>query len=97
LRYSREALRDLDELFVHIATDSGPERAALILTRIERHLETVADFPLIGRVRRDLLGGPRAYAGIWPYVVLYKPFKNGIVALRILDGRRDLPRLFGEA
>jgi len=91
---SLEAERDLADLFYHIANDSGIQRAELILRRIEQTLETLADWPFIGRVRPELDGSPRAFS-VWPWIVIYEPQEDakGIVVWRILDGRRDLPAL----
>jgi plasmid stabilization system protein ParE len=45
-------------------------------------------------MRSDLKGSPRAYVGAWPYIVLCDPVPKGIFVLRVLDGRRDVPKQF---
>ena len=91
---SLAAERDLEELFDYIASDSGVQRAEAVLRRIERTLTNLADWPFIGRVRPELDGSPRAFS-VWPWIVFYEPQPKdkGIVVLRIVDGRRDLPRI----
>ena len=91
---SRAARLDLDALFDWIALDSGMDRAEAILRRIDETLFTLASAPGIGRQRGDLDGAPRSFA-IWPWLVLYEPTTaaDGILVLRIIDGRRDLPVL----
>jgi plasmid stabilization system protein ParE len=92
--YSLDAERDLVELFDYIAQDGGLQRAELVLRRIERTVNTLADWPLIGRIRPELDGAPRSFS-VWPWIVIYEPQPNGrgIYVWRVLDGRRDLPRV----
>lgn len=94
---SLAAERDLVELFDNIASDAGVGRAEAVLRRIEKTMDTLSQFPLIGRVRRDLAGAPRVFT-VWPWLVIYEPRRksDGIAVLRVLDGRRDLPNLFEE-
>lgn len=91
---SLDAERDLEDLFDYIASDSGTQRAVAVLRRIDRTLKTLADWPFIGRVRPELDGEPRAFS-VWPWIVIYEPQLQGrgIIVWRIVDGRRDLPRL----
>jgi len=90
---SLDAERDLTDLFDTIAQDSGIDRAEAVLRRIQQTLDNLANFPRIGRIRRDLLGSPRSFS-IWPWLVIYEPDGDGdsIVVWRVLDGRRDIPR-----
>ena len=85
---------DLIELFNYIAADASVDRAEGVLLRIEQTLSTLSLFPGIGRARGDLDGSPRVFA-IWPWLVIYEPMEDdsGIFVWRIVDGRRDLPRL----
>jgi toxin ParE1/3/4 len=91
---SLDAERDLSDLFDYIARESGVDRAEMILRRIEQSLNILAELPLIGRVHRELDGAPRTFS-IWPWIVIYEPEPsgNGILVWRIIDGRRDLPKL----
>ncbi|MEO6341234.1 MAG: type II toxin-antitoxin system RelE/ParE family toxin [Caulobacteraceae bacterium] len=90
---SRAAQQDLDALFDWIALDGGMDRAEAILRRIDETLFNLASSPGIGRLRRDLDGAPRSFA-IWPWLILYEPtaINDGILVLRIIDGRRDLSK-----
>ena len=91
---SLQAERDLEELFDYIASDSGVQRAEAVLRRIERTLENLADWPLLGRIETQLDGSPRTFS-IWPWIIIYEPQANGrgIIVWRVVDGRRDLPRI----
>ncbi|HWD27241.1 MAG TPA: type II toxin-antitoxin system RelE/ParE family toxin [Rhizomicrobium sp.] len=90
------AERDLVELFDYIAVDASEDRAEAVLRRIDQTLETLAVMPRIGRVRGDLVGSPRSFS-IWPWLIIYEPQESGegIYVWRIVDGRRDVPRLIG--
>jgi plasmid stabilization system protein ParE len=81
-------------LFDHIANDAGVERAEMILCRIDRTLRNLASWPLIGRVRPDLEGAPRVFS-VWPWLIFCEPRADadGIVIWRVLDGRRDIPKI----
>jgi plasmid stabilization system protein ParE len=76
-----------------IADDAREGRAEAILRRIHGTIETVATMPGKGRVRHDLPGEPQSFA-IYPWLVLYQPLpeRDGIIVLRVIDGRRDVPR-----
>jgi toxin ParE1/3/4 len=91
---SLDAERDLKDLFDYVAGDSGVQRAELVLRRIGDTLTNLATWPFIGRIRPELDGAPRAFS-IWPWIVIYEPQPDGrgIIVWRIVDGRRDLPRL----
>ena len=90
---SPAAQRDLADLFDWITGETGPQAAAGALRRISRNVEILAAAPRIGRVREDLDGAPRTFA-VWPWIVFYTPLEDGsgVLILRVLDGRRDLPR-----
>jgi len=87
------AERDLELLFEYIALDGGVDRAEAVLRRIAATTHRLADFPGIGKIHRDLEGAPRAFS-VWPWLVIYErlPDGDGIYVLRVIDGRRDLPR-----
>ena len=93
IAFSHDAGRDLDLLFGWIAQDAGEARAEAVLRRIYSAIETLAVMPGVGRVRHDLVGNPQSFA-VFPWLVLYKPLpeEEGITVLRVIDGRRDVPR-----
>jgi plasmid stabilization system protein ParE len=90
---SLNAERDLELLFEYIAIDGGIDRAEAVLRRIDATTHRLADFPGIGKVHPDLDGAPRAFS-VWPWLVIYErlPDGKGIYVLRVMDGRRDVPR-----
>jgi toxin ParE1/3/4 len=89
--YSLEADNDLADLFAYVAIEDGLDRAALVLQRIQTAITSLADWPGIGRVRKDLDGTPRLFS-VGPWVIVYEAQNTdqGIVVWRVVDGRRDL-------
>lgn len=93
---SVEAEQDLADLFNYIANEDGVDRAEVILRRIEQVLDTLASWPLIGRVRPDLDGVPRIFS-VWPWLIIYEPrTEAGILVWRVLDSRRDITAVVGD-
>ncbi len=91
---SRAADADLDAIFSYLAHQSGVERAVSVFERVEETLESLAESPLLGRVRDDLEGQPRSFV-VLRWVVFYEPREtgDGIYVWRVVDGSRDLYRL----
>jgi toxin ParE1/3/4 len=85
---SRRAQRNLDEAWDYIATEAGAARADVVIDRIIRRIEALADFPYSGRSRDDLRRGWRS-AVARPYVIYYRVSPSGVYVLRVLHGRRD--------
>jgi len=93
IAFALDAARDLDLLFDWIAQDAGEGRAEAVLLRIHGAIETLAGMPNMGRIRHDLAGEPQSFA-VFPWLVLYRPLSasDGVMVLRVIDGRRDVPR-----
>ncbi len=94
---SADASDDLLSIAIFIAAESGLMRARGVVDRISRTLGAIAYTPNAGRPQHDLDGEPLLFP-ISPWLILYEPEPGlgGIYVLRILDGRRDLPRLFAD-
>lgn len=86
-----ESRQDLKDLFDYIAEEDGPDRAQIVLRRLDVTLQSLAAWPGIGRQRRDLDGAPRSFS-VWPWLIIYEPLPTGegVYIWRIVDGRRDL-------
>jgi plasmid stabilization system protein ParE len=91
---SAKAERDLDLVYEWFAQDTSVARADAIVYRIKEALQLIATFPRIGRARSNLDGSTRTFS-LWPWVVVYEPLPDGggVVVWRVVDGRRDIPRL----
>jgi toxin ParE1/3/4 len=91
LSVSRDASKDLTEIFAYIARDDIAD-ARRILSLFHQRFATLAAQPGIGRRRDELKAGYQSHAA-GNYVIYYR-FANGIVRiLRVLHGARDLKKL----
>jgi toxin ParE1/3/4 len=87
-----QAEADLEELWWYIAQDN-PDAADRMLDRIEESCHTLAQFPLMGVSREELLPFLRSHA-VGNYVIFYLPIEDGIDIVRVLPGMRDIDALF---
>lgn len=91
------AERDLEDLWLTIAPHN-PRAATRLLRSIGKKVELLADFPRLGTRRPDIRPAMRMMVAR-PYLVLYAihPDADGEavdIVVRVVDGRRDLRRLF---
>jgi toxin ParE1/3/4 len=91
IRLTDLARLDLYGIWEHNAQDS-PTRARYQIDRLNESFDALAAMPGIGRSqahrRRDLRSWP-----VGSYLVFYRPFSDGIEAVRVLHGSRDLDSL----
>jgi len=74
---------DLIEIWDYIADDSEA-RADAFIDRIDQKFRTLAQRPLIGRLRDELAADLRSFP-VGRYVIYYRPLPNGV-----LHSARDL-------
>jgi toxin ParE1/3/4 len=93
------AERDLEDIWLAIAADKA-RVATRVVHAIARKIDLLAIFPRMGTRRTDIRPGMRAMVQR-PYLVLYAihPDTDDVTVdeveiVRIVDGRRDLQRLF---
>jgi toxin ParE1/3/4 len=94
IRWSGSAKADLVDIWVYIANEN--EHAAdRQISRIERSVDKLVDFPNLGPARDDIGSGIRAILQN-RYLILYRTDEkaSSIDLLRVIDGRRDLAALF---
>jgi len=94
-RFTPQATDDLFEIWSFIARDD-PGAA----NRVERAIFDACSFlavaPLSGRIREELTSRPLRF---WPvrsfphYIVVYDPATEPLQIIRLVHGRRFLPRL----
>ena len=88
--FSASADADLIQIHDYIAQDNVVAARSVVI-RIRERCVTLADTPMIGRVRPELGEESRSipFRGT-PYVVVYRPINNGIEILRIRHGSQNL-------
>jgi toxin ParE1/3/4 len=85
---SPRAEADLFAIWDFIAADSVRAADALI-DRIDATFDMLADTPLAGRARGDLLKNLRSFP-VGNYVIFYFPISDGIEVVRVMHGRQDI-------
>lgn len=93
VRFRQAALTDLFELYAYIAEQSGRERAAAYIDRIEAACQGLADFPERGTRRDDLRPGLRTLGFQRQASIVFRVDDDGVEIGRILYGGRDLDAL----
>lgn len=99
IRYSPEALQDLNEIWDHIMLDfDNPKSAARLIDEIQDHIDRLETFPEMGaRLSSiaDVISDYR-FLVIGKYMAFYRVSGGYIYIDRILYGRRNYLRiLFG--
>jgi toxin ParE1/3/4 len=89
---SREAEGDLIDVWTYVASMSV-ERADAVIDQIWEKLRLLADTPLIGRERKELIPGLRNLP-ISKWVVFYRATDRGLEVVRVLSGNQDIERFF---
>jgi toxin ParE1/3/4 len=87
VRFSRGALRDLDEIFAYIASDN-PMAAAELVTRIEHVAELIGENPEMGQKtsRENFRRFP-----VGEYLVVYEIISGEVVVEYVRHGARRRP------
>ena len=97
-RLSPEAEAELDDIWLHIARESGSvDVASRVVDTITDRFWLLAQYPYIGRSRdEDLRPGLRTFpAG--DYLIVHRVEDDGVVlVLHVVHGNRDLAGLLGQ-
>jgi|ERR1700688_612319 len=93
--WSPEAEQDLIEIWGYWANSASIDVADNQLRDIDRACERIEDWPLSGRARDELLSGLRSLP-VQPNVIFYRVRGGGVEIVRVIDGRRDIDRVFAD-
>ena len=91
-KISRQADRDLEDIWVYLAQNDSLA-ADLLLAKVFDKFPMLAQFPEMGRSRRELSEELRSFP-IKPYIIFYKRIENYIEIVCILHQSRDLENQF---
>jgi len=91
VRLSRRAREDMLDIWTYIAAEN-PAAADRIFDRIEQVFDMLAEHPLTGRQRPEVIPGSRSFA-VTPYVIFYRVVNDEVVIDRVVHGARDLDDL----
>jgi toxin ParE1/3/4 len=87
-RKTPQAEIDVTSIWAYIASDSI-KAADVLIDRIERTFDMLAETPLAGRARRDLAKNLRSFP-VGSYLIFYIPVPDGIEVVRVMSGRQDI-------
>ncbi|WP_295639763.1 type II toxin-antitoxin system RelE/ParE family toxin [uncultured Methylibium sp.] len=93
---TRNAERDLEDLYDYIAQGTSPLRAAQVVRKLQKEVLALALQPERGSWPAELLElGIRDFRQISlrPYRLIYRVIDRQVFVLLIVDGRRDLRAL----
>jgi len=97
VRWLELAERDMLEHFEYLLTER-PEAALRFVDAVEAALERLADMPLMG-VSRPFAKPGLEDIRMWPvpdferFLIFYRPCADGVEAVRVLYGMRDIPAI----
>ena len=91
-KISWQADRDLEDIWVYLAQNDSLA-ADLLLAEVFDKFPMLAQFPEMGRSRRELSEELRIVP-IKPYIIFYKRIENYIEVVRILHQSRDIGNQF---
>jgi plasmid stabilization system protein ParE len=95
--WSPAAIGDLEGIVYFIAVNDGrPATAEQIARQIDDACRRYAQSPSLGE-REPRLGADCRRFVYKRWVVLYRPEKNGIEVLRVIDAARDFDRVLGSS
>jgi len=95
-RVSRNAERDLDEIFLYWAKRAGLKAADRLMDSITERFWLRGEYPDAGRSAEDIAPGVRCFpAG--KYLIYYRPTRRVTDILHIFHGARDQIRAFRKA
>ena len=87
-RKSPQAEIDIRSIWDYIAADSV-KAADILIDRIERTFDMLAETLLAGRARADLAKNLRSFP-VGSYVIFYIPVSDGVEVGRVMNGRQDI-------
>ena len=89
---SPQALQDLRQIAAFKEQYSF-SAALRLVDKITQKMQTLANFPNMGKHRQELVIGLRSFP-VEDYLIFYFPTAEGIEIARVVSGYRDLEALF---
>ena len=87
---SRDAERDLEDLWDYIAEESV-EAADRLIARFSDAFEELGRFPSLGHKREDLTKFPVLFWPVGNYLIIYRAEQTPIQIVAVVHGSRDIP------
>ncbi|MFL6846136.1 MAG: type II toxin-antitoxin system RelE/ParE family toxin [Allosphingosinicella sp.] len=94
VRFSQEATDDLFDIWLHIARDSGADRANAVESRLRATCLKLADFPARGSPHHELEPGLRSIPFERRATIYYRAAQGSVEIVRIRYAGRDVGSVF---
>jgi len=95
LSIAQAACADIDEIWVHAATEWSIEAANRLRESIGKQFSLLHRNPFAGRSRDELSSGLRSLPS-GKYLIFYRVESDAVRVIRVIHGMRDLPAKFRE-
>jgi len=93
IEISQQAENDLEEIFDYTKDKHGIDQAFTYVSSFDDMFESIADYPEMGRDRREIRTELRSAIKDY-HVVFYRVLIDRIRIVRVLHNARDVPRNF---
>lgn len=94
LRITNPAKQDLQDIWLALEP-FGVDLADRRLAELQKKFLQLQQFPGLGRSREDLAPGLRSTV-VRDIVIIYRSLEGLLVIVRVVQGQRDLKRMFDE-
>jgi toxin ParE1/3/4 len=94
IKWHPDARNDLYALYLWIAEQADDDIAYRYTARIEKHTQTLTQFPARGTPRDDLVAGLRTITYRRRTIITYQIVGHVVEILGIIHGGRDLKKRF---
>ncbi len=93
VRYSERTISDLESIHAYLA-QRNPQAATRVGLRIKAAIESLADFPGLGRETEHDRGVRILPVGRYPYLIFYRIEEAGgeVVIIHVRHGARQAPQ-----
>ena len=93
---TQDAERDLDEIKAYLVRRGGKRLAQYVLRKLRDAFRFLAETPVAGHRREDLIDAPLKFWTVFSYLIAYDPAKRPIEILSVIHGSRDVSSVFEE-
>lgn len=92
-RISRLADRDLEKIWLHIASDN-PDAADRVDEELHSAMKMLAMMPGMGHRRSDVEDSRYRFWKVFSYLIAYRVERSVLIVVRVIHGARDFRKLF---
>ncbi|MBV9629701.1 MAG: type II toxin-antitoxin system RelE/ParE family toxin [Xanthobacteraceae bacterium] len=93
--FTPQAEIDVEEIGDYIALEN-PKRAVTFIQEMRQHCKRIAESPL-GYAARPDLGDAIRTCAYGNYLIVFEPYHDGALILRVLHGARNLSGIFSSS